>query len=222
MSSQLEKYLRQAAVQLHDLPADRREEEIEEIRAHLTAYAAKRQDAGASEDEAMAAAIVQFGDAGEVGRKIARAAGRVPFRAPILALLLLFAVALAYGESAVTRQLASAHLAANAVLGVLVYAGPFVLISICLGLVAGRSAIRWIGIFYALDGLVTQANTYSIVLHNMHASQPSAVHIEIWPIVCWNVMALGLRIAIGVGSAWIGARLAEKLGSRRRERAVPQ
>lgn len=73
MSSQLEKYLRDVAVELHSLPREQREEEIEEIRAHLTAYAEKRRAAGAGEEEAMRAAITQFGRPVEVGRKIARA-----------------------------------------------------------------------------------------------------------------------------------------------------
>ena len=73
MDKQLETYLAQIKAQLQSLPPQKQDEELQEIRQHLQALAANSMTRGLAENEAVAAAIRQFGDSRRVGRDLQQA-----------------------------------------------------------------------------------------------------------------------------------------------------
>ena len=73
MHKELESYLEQVKAQLKPLPAEKQDEELQEVHHHLQALVASRIEHGDSEDEAVAAAIRQFGNAKQVGRSLRQA-----------------------------------------------------------------------------------------------------------------------------------------------------
>lgn len=70
MHQQLETYLEQVKAQLKSLPLEKQDEEVRELRQHLLALVEVGMEIGDSEDEAVAAAIRQFGKAKRVGRAL--------------------------------------------------------------------------------------------------------------------------------------------------------
>ena len=70
MNEGLPKYLEVLSHELRDLPEQRREEELCEVRQHLEAIVARLMDGGLSETEAVEAATAQFGAARKVGREL--------------------------------------------------------------------------------------------------------------------------------------------------------
>jgi hypothetical protein len=91
----IEEYLDRVCARLvDDVPRERRLELRAELKAHLEALVDAHQEIGASPQEAIAAALVQFGDAAVVGREWARSwkgqgrrPGREALRATMAALL---------------------------------------------------------------------------------------------------------------------------------------
>lgn len=73
MSRQLEVYLAEIEQQLGGLPSHTRLDVIAEVREHLLALVAEQQRRGLAEDEAVAAALGQFGDARRIGRRLRQA-----------------------------------------------------------------------------------------------------------------------------------------------------
>jgi hypothetical protein len=69
-------YLAQLSARLKALPADRREEELREIRQHLDALVAGHVHRGKTEAEAVQAAIRQFGHAERIGAELGDACAR--------------------------------------------------------------------------------------------------------------------------------------------------
>jgi len=72
-NSQLDHYLETMEGRLKSLTPARRQEEMQEIRQHLEALAAGHRIAGLSENEAVEAAIRQFGHAEQVGQALNQA-----------------------------------------------------------------------------------------------------------------------------------------------------
>ena len=91
----IEEYLDRVCARLvDDVPRERRLELRTELQAHLEALVRAREELGASSEEAVSAALAQFGDAAAVGREWTRAwtqRGRRPpremLRATMAALL---------------------------------------------------------------------------------------------------------------------------------------
>ncbi len=73
MDKRLEKYLQTVESELEGLREQQRESELREMRQHLEAIVARLREGGASEDEAVEAAIGQFGAARRVGRELQQA-----------------------------------------------------------------------------------------------------------------------------------------------------
>jgi hypothetical protein len=74
--SRVEAYLDELERPLAHLPASERREWREEARQHLLSLAAAHEELGASPQEAVDAAVREFGDPGRIGRDLARAQGR--------------------------------------------------------------------------------------------------------------------------------------------------
>lgn len=74
MHPHIEKYLEQLKRQLKSLPPDQSAEEIREIGIHLQALVEEGREGGLCEDEAVRAAIAQFGSHRKVGRELCRVA----------------------------------------------------------------------------------------------------------------------------------------------------
>ena len=72
-NSQLDHYIETIEARLKSLSPARRQEEMQEIRQHLEALVAGHRIAGLSEDEAVEAAIRQFGHAEQVGQELSKA-----------------------------------------------------------------------------------------------------------------------------------------------------
>ncbi len=70
MHSLLENYLAEVRARLTALPAERREEEMREMRQHLLNAAEANRELGQSEDEAAATALIQFGSVEEASESI--------------------------------------------------------------------------------------------------------------------------------------------------------
>ncbi len=70
MHSLLENYLAAVRARLTALPAERREEEMREMRSHLENAVIVNRELGQSEDEAAATALIQFGSAEEASESI--------------------------------------------------------------------------------------------------------------------------------------------------------
>lgn len=73
MDKRLSKYLQTVESELRGLPEQQREAELREMRGHLEAIVARLMEGGASEAEAVEAAIAQFGAARKLGRELQRA-----------------------------------------------------------------------------------------------------------------------------------------------------
>lgn len=71
-NSQLDHYIETLEGRLQSLPSTRRQEEMQEVRQHLEALAAGHRLAGLNEDEAVEAAIHQFGHAEQVGQELGK------------------------------------------------------------------------------------------------------------------------------------------------------
>ncbi|HEX5323385.1 MAG TPA: permease prefix domain 1-containing protein [Capsulimonadaceae bacterium] len=204
MSSPLEKYLREVAVQLHELPEARREEEIEEVHSHLLAYAQEQKAAGKSEEEALLAAMDQFGQPREIGRGIVRSVRRATLRAP------LFLAVIALIGTVVCLILLSRRAMSD--IEVTIFASLFLiqvlLIGLCCGLFAGRPAIKWVGVFYAFTALVDMLNLAMYAEHNIHTLHQAQTSVLF--IVEQEFLTI-LHVPIAAAGAWIGARIAERL-----------
>jgi len=68
--AKMEEYVAAIAGRLRSLPPSQREEELREIRQHLDALVAGHRARGASEKDAVDAALAQFGRPEQVGRQI--------------------------------------------------------------------------------------------------------------------------------------------------------
>lgn len=79
-NSQLDHYIASIEARLKSLSPARRQEEMREIRHHLEALIAGHRIAGLSEDEAVEAAIRQFGHAEQVGQELSKASQRQRMR----------------------------------------------------------------------------------------------------------------------------------------------
>ena len=95
--SQLDHYLETIEGRLKRLAPARRQEDMQEIRQHLEALAAGHRIAGLSEDEAVAAAIRQFGHAEQVGQELSQASQQQRMRSFWLLLIYLLTVAVCFG-----------------------------------------------------------------------------------------------------------------------------
>ena len=101
MQEPLENYLTQVEQQLALLPAEQRDAELREVRLHLQMMVEDYIAIGDSPDEAVAAALRQFGSAGKMGQELQRAqsADRLRRWRPLLAGLTLYGVNIAiYGS----------------------------------------------------------------------------------------------------------------------------
>lgn len=96
-NSQLEHYIETIEGRLKSLPPARRQEEMQEIRQHLEALAAGHRIAGLSEDEAVEAAIRQFGHAEQVGKELSQAAQRQRISSLWLLVVYVITVAVIFG-----------------------------------------------------------------------------------------------------------------------------
>lgn len=96
-NSELEHYLETIEARLKGLPSAQRQEEVREIRQHLEALVAGHRIAGLGEDEAVEAAIRQFGHAEQVGQELSKAPRQQRMRAfwPFLIYIITVAVNLA-------------------------------------------------------------------------------------------------------------------------------
>lgn len=230
MSSQLEQYLRDIAVELHGLPRERREEEIEEIRNHLQAYAAKEKDAGATDDVAVRAAIAQFGDPAEVGRKISRAGTRFAWRqSPWFAATLAAFLSLLWANA---QQVVRLHnLRATGVLGMAPHAawdsavfaillGLF--LGVCCAMASPKGAVRGVA-WYMLISSIYPLSVITISISNPvfvpHGATLSATHMGVtmgWPAMMATMWLTALlRIGSAVGSAYLISRLAAEIEDRK-------
>lgn len=70
MHSQLEEYLDNVEKPLAPLPTQAREEWREEARQHLESLVAAHEELGSSQEEAVEAALLQFGDAQTIGQQV--------------------------------------------------------------------------------------------------------------------------------------------------------
>jgi uncharacterized membrane protein len=91
--SQLDHYLETIEGRLKNLPPARRQEEMQEIRQHLEALVAGHRIAGLSKEEAVAAAIRQFGHAEQVGQALSQASQQPRMRSLWLPLIYILTVA---------------------------------------------------------------------------------------------------------------------------------
>jgi uncharacterized membrane protein len=91
--SQLDYYLEIIEGRLKGLPPAQRQEEMREIRQHLEALVAGHRIAGLSEDEAVAAAIRQFGHAEQIGQELSQASQQPRMRSLWLPLIYILTVA---------------------------------------------------------------------------------------------------------------------------------
>lgn len=208
MSSQLEKYLRDVAVQLHELPEEERDEQVEEIRAHLDTFIEKQKAADATDDEAVRMAIAQFGASAKVGRDIRKAVLRPhlrPVRAAALVVLALATLIAGVGSHFIVPP-------KPAFAGVMpaFYLCEMLLIGACFGLVLCRNAIRWVFWYFVITGIPTIAEVALLprTIHTSFLGFPGGVLMEIASSVA--------RFLVTAGGAWIGARFAEHLIRRRR------
>lgn len=96
-NSQLDHYLATIEGRLKRLPLARRQAEMQEIRQHLEALAAGHRISGLSEDEAVAAAIRQFGHAEQVGQELGQASQQQRMRSFWLILIYILTVAICFG-----------------------------------------------------------------------------------------------------------------------------
>lgn len=70
MHNRLEDYLEEVTKQLGSLPAERRDEELREMRQHLQEAVANSREQGLSEGQAVAAALTRFGTPKEAARSV--------------------------------------------------------------------------------------------------------------------------------------------------------
>lgn len=73
MHPQLHNYLERVKSQLRSLPQGKQDEEVQELHQHLLAIVESQKESGISEDEAVAAALRQFGPPRCVGRSLRKA-----------------------------------------------------------------------------------------------------------------------------------------------------
>ena len=73
MHQQLEDYLEQIRFQIKSLPQDKQNEEVQELQQHLLTIVESRMEEGDCEEEAVAAALRQFGRPRQVGRSLRKA-----------------------------------------------------------------------------------------------------------------------------------------------------
>lgn len=66
----VDEYLHEVTKQLGSLPAERRDEELREMRQHLDEAAAKSREQGLSEEQAVAAALTRFGTPEEAAENV--------------------------------------------------------------------------------------------------------------------------------------------------------
>lgn len=95
--SQLDHYLTILEARLKGLPPARRQEEMLEIRQHLEALVVGHRLAGASEEDAVAAAIRQFGHAEQVGQALNQASQQQRIHYLWLILIYFLTVAVSFG-----------------------------------------------------------------------------------------------------------------------------
>ncbi len=100
-NSQLDAYIETIESRLNGLPPARRQEEMQEIRQHLEALAAGHRIAGLSEDEAVEAAVRQFGHAEQVGQELSKASQQQRMRYLWLILIYFITVAVSFGIYAI-------------------------------------------------------------------------------------------------------------------------
>ncbi|HEY8598974.1 MAG TPA: permease prefix domain 1-containing protein [Thermomicrobiales bacterium] len=128
---QVTAYLDTVRQQLGSLSADRRDEEMREIRQHLELLIAAQRAQGFGEDAAAATALRQFGHAEQIGRQLQRA--EMNARQPRLWPLLLFyacSVVLIFGLLATANDKPTdfpASLAGQLVLALVLPAGMLVI-----------------------------------------------------------------------------------------------
>lgn len=96
-NSPLDHYLETIEARLQGLLPARRQEEMREIRQHLEALVAGHRIAGLSEEEAVAAAIRQFGHAEQVGQALNQASQQQRMRYLWLILIYILTVAVSFG-----------------------------------------------------------------------------------------------------------------------------
>ncbi len=92
-NSPLDHYLETMEGRLKRLTPAQRQEEIQEVRQHLEALVAGHRVAGLSEDEAIEAAIRQFGHAEQVGQELSQAPRQKRMRSVWYLLLYILTVA---------------------------------------------------------------------------------------------------------------------------------
>jgi hypothetical protein len=115
MNTRLEQYVEEVRSGLRAMPAERREEEIAELRAHLAALAEAGTTDGLSETEATEAAIRRFGDAHRVRGGLLRAWRRgqpswlaSPLGAVFVALGTHFALGRVLSDPGISRSIVAA------------------------------------------------------------------------------------------------------------------
>ena len=69
----MERYLSSVSSHLKDLPADERDEQLREMRQHLESLVAAHRASGLNQDEAVSAALNQFGDSQRIGSQLRHA-----------------------------------------------------------------------------------------------------------------------------------------------------
>lgn len=69
----MERYLNSVSSRLTDLPADERDDQMREIRQHLESLVADQRAYGLDQDEAVAAALNQFGGSDQIGKQLRHA-----------------------------------------------------------------------------------------------------------------------------------------------------
>jgi hypothetical protein len=73
MHSQLEQYLKTVEQNLHALPAEERDNELNEIRSHIESLVEAHRELGCSETEAVSQTLAQFGHAQKLGKDLTQA-----------------------------------------------------------------------------------------------------------------------------------------------------
>ena len=73
MHSQLEQYLKTVEQNLHALPAEERDNELNEIRSHIESLVEAHREIGNTEEEAVARTLAQFGRAQKLGKDLTQA-----------------------------------------------------------------------------------------------------------------------------------------------------
>jgi hypothetical protein len=214
MSSQLERYLREVAVELHELPADEREEQIEEIRVHIEAYMDQHKSAGKSDVEAEQAALAQFGDAAKVGRDIRRARTRKSIRS--IAFAALIALALATAVSCLSfRDMVSPATGNKTDLLVSLQVGETLLMGTCVGLILRQFAVKSIVWYYVITLIPGLAVVLLPPLRGVHMSLIGmAANTGV------QILVGVVRIGVAFAGAWLGAKMAERLIGKGRPVAV--